>query len=942
MKKIIVLAISVAALFCACNKETVIDTPAQQGKTVLTIAFPETKTILGDKDSEGGRQTYWADGDIVNVNGENSNSLSNVPANCTSTSFTFGVINSPYRAVYPNTIWKSNSQVLLPKTAVNSILPLGGISTDSDLVLNALTSALKIQLKKKTDADNIALIEVSSDTQQLSGLFDIAFVPSSLTSASTDDADKVVRIVGNWPLSNEPTEFIIPVPAGTYGITVKIRDTQGHYMVQSTTSAKTFTKGQIKSLSPIEFDPDKTELVITTPAEWNSFANAYNSGTKPAEVALGNDITFDNDTNTAFKSITSFTSTLDGNGYSISGLSVTAPLFTAIASGGVVKNLSVDGSFTFAVSGSSTQNFGAIASTLQGNISEVTVSASINVNDGQASVLTEIGGLVGRANAARASFDNCQFNGSITIPVGFSTSAQLRVGGIVAAITEKNPAVSISNSSFCGTIKCLGCTTSTGNPHLKIGGIIGDNAGGVISNCTTIDAAESVKPSVTINQTEYKSSIVVSNTGIGVAIGGIAGYSVIGGSSLGAITSCSNASTILGVVSDPEGENSSNNLYSGGIVGYNTSTISSSSNSADLQYYAATRTQYIGGIAGYSTVGIDGGSSKTINNTGNVTVAPSVLTSNYMGVGGVVGCSTANISNTINSGVVSFTGIYSNGTEGTGSTKYACVGGILGLSTNSITISNCVNEGSVKYQKTSDSQTNACPSYLGGIAGRIAAGGSIISNCTNSAGVKNNNYDNKTTAAGGTMTGGIVGALIGTSTNRCSIVSSKKTNTTNDDNHRCYAERGYVGGIAGYVNYVDIGSDNESDSCSCESRLYGITKSWIGGLVGYLNNSTIKKSKYNGTIANTKQSPGGVAYRMEGISTIDNCTFSGTLPSTAAGLILFETNGDDGTFSISNCKIGGTYNGTSVTQSDITNQKKIFAGWTTEHSISITNCTLLQ
>ena len=264
MRKPLILLFAAAALLCSCSREMVQEVPAEAG-TSLAISVPGTKTILGE-DTGSGHQLYWADGDKVAVNGVVSDALSGVPAGTSGASFSFGsVLSAPYMAVYPSDIWKSNTQVVLPLKAADAIIPLCGVSSDKSLTLEALTSAVRVKvLSDGNHAHNIRRIEITSADTQLSGVFGVDFATATLASASASKDDKRVCIEGDWALSETvPLDLVIPVPAGTYSITVKVLDVQGHFLTRETTSPKTFTKGHIKAFPEIVFTPTGTQFDIS-------------------------------------------------------------------------------------------------------------------------------------------------------------------------------------------------------------------------------------------------------------------------------------------------------------------------------------------------------------------------------------------------------------------------------------------------------------------------------------------------------------------------------------------------------------------------------------------------------------------------------------------------------------------------------------------------------
>ena len=133
----------------------------------------------------------------------------------------------------------------------------------------------------------------------------------------------------------------------------------------------------------------------------------------------------------------------------------------------------------------------------------------------------------------------------------------------------------------------------------------------------------------------------------------------------------------------------SNDVYAGGIAGYNVGAISNCYNMGDVSARASSSyaDAYAGGIAGRND-----GTISTCYNTGNVSAY-----SKYSRVGGITGWNNSAISNCYNIGSVS------------ASFMYSLVGGIAGR--NDGVISTCYNIGSVSVSSSSYDV------YIGGIAG---------------------------------------------------------------------------------------------------------------------------------------------------------------------------------------------------------------------------------
>ncbi len=251
----------------------------------------------------------------------------------------------------------------------------------------------------------------------------------------------------------------------------------------------------------------------------------------------------------------------------------------------------------------------------------------------------------------------------------------------------------------------------------------------------------------------------------------------------------------------------------GGVSGLNgTSAVKENDNSISLledcqnygKVYAELR--YSGGVA--STTYFD---VTNCQNYGVVTGGPTVY---Y--VGGVVGNQVyGNVSNCENKeeGII---------------TGYHSVGGVIGFSTtNSISITNCINRGSISILPGSD--TNAV--HIGGIAGLLGTN-NTLKDCKNYGSVTGTGSRNSPDRWGGT--GGITGSIYKSS----KIFSSE--------------------------NYGHITGNQQ-----------------VGGIFGYADGNLLTAVQYcsnSGTISSTHNDPhlGGIAGRINGTSLVGN-TNTGTI-----------------------------------------------------------------
>ena len=222
-----------------------------------------------------------------------------------------------------------------------------------------------------------------------------------------------------------------------------------------------------------------------------------------------------------------YTGTFDGNGKTITGLTVTgsdqyAGLFGYIGSGGTVKNVVLK--HVQITSDNSSGYAGGVAGDSWGTIENCSVSGSV-------SGTTFAGGVVGS-----------QWGGSIT---GCNSSATVKgetyVGGIAG---ETNSGASLTGCYATGDVTVE--NDGTNNSHA--GGVVGYNGGGTLTAC-------------------YATGNV---TGTGTGTGSIYVGGVTGDNALGTLTACYHATGDVtgasGSTGGVVGRNFKDSMFDGGII----------------------------------------------------------------------------------------------------------------------------------------------------------------------------------------------------------------------------------------------------------------------------------------------------------------------------------------------------------------------------------------
>lgn len=964
----IILA-AAAALLAGCAKEIAAPEAAPeaapQGKITIPVGIsPVTRTHLGPLEGTS-HKVFWSNGDKIKVNGVESEALADLEGDVESTQFTFpadpALASGPYKAIYPASIYTDETHVTLPAVQTykadgfgEGMNPMFGYgATVNDITVGHLCAIVKVSVLRASapGSDEEDLVSVrfkGRNGEQVAGLFGIDYENGTLTGASNDVNDKVVKVSKTLATStDEAAVYYVVVPAITYenGFDVLVQDASGHVMTQSKLTSKTLEAGHIYAMTEFEFVPTTTQLgiEISNANELVAFATAYNNRTYESYgsalvATLTDDISFDAETSAAFNATGGigtpyggtnyFDGTFSGEGFIISGLEATVPMFNAIAESGVVKNFLVNNDciFTFTHPNTADGMFGPVAGYSEGLIENVQVLADVSLAAGSVTNTTALGGLVGNLDAG--TVDGCCFSGNLAVSPDFqATDHKIFIGGIAGEITDDGIVI---GSEFSGTIDNQGKMIATegsttgepadeamkSDPQLIIGGIAGLNSG-MVDNCVTVNHPTGI--TVTLNDGSdhpYTGTIVTHSTiAYNYAMGGIVGRND------GTVTACENSADILNVFSAVRGNGGNMNgrylhiggiagynsysaevsgstnraliidrsnpkvHYIGGVVGNNRGTISSSSNAATatigvgtshLSPYGA-RMPYIGGVAGYC------GPNASLNTVSNAAAINVSRIENATGImvriGGVIGQSEAEIDGgTItNSGNVTQSSGIGKCSAPTATNDYGiAVGGVVGYASKSV--KNVSNTGNVTYTCSNvgseSAEGGAHYVYLGGVAGKINASSTVdVERCTNSGNVQftigksNNVYANFNSSAYVVYDNNYLGGILGHGMN-VAIKGDASNMITN----------------SGIVKGGD-GSKNNNKAMSSFA---------IGGIVGYLAGaSSIEYCDLTGT---------GQAYNdhwsNRGITNYD-CPADGGIAGQVVGA-------EGALISIKNCKVSST------------------------------------
>lgn len=302
---------------------------------------------------------------------------------------------------------------------------------------------------------------------------------------------------------------------------------------------------------------------------------------------------------------------------------------------------------------------------------------------------------------------NLTLNSTIT-----ATDADDRNWGMFA----KQLYPSIDVDDVAGLQNCIakGSLTYTPSSALsadcQIGGLVGNNKGGAVSNCTN-------EATVTVGDNGESNASQTS-------VGGVVGRTQKGGdlSTQGDISDCTNKGT---VVCDAK---LSENLYIGGVLGYQVEKaeyISGCVNNGLVKVgatFSTTKALQLGGVIGIGKGKIE---SCTNGSEGTVTSEAGSTGGTYICQGGVVG-RLNNDANRVYSGLTNAGNI---NVAAAGASSGSYIGGMVGRCDEGASLSDCTNTGgTLEYTGA----TSTCPLHIGGIVGQSKGG---VTSCTNATAI---------------------------------------------------------------------------------------------------------------------------------------------------------------------------------------------------------------
>ena len=401
--------------------------------------------------------------------------------------------------------------------------------------------------------------------------------------------------------------------------------------------------------------------------------------------------------------------------------------------------------------------------------------------------------------------------------------------------------------------------------------------GMTILNASGYNGLFALVNSATIRDIKISKGYISAASGSNIKVGGIVGYAC----GTTKITNCSFDGTIAtgdrssssynyfgGIVGETNSQVTIENCQAagtiygngtcmGGIVGrnYGTSaqdvTILRCTNEAELRPGSCMA---VGGIVGFSQIK---GSLEVKNCVNKGAITPSSFATKLGGiVGRINGAATAAITGCTNSAALT-----SGNSEN--------MGGIVGYSNQSTTITDCHNSGTVTNSSVGE---YSILTYTGGILGCMETENLSLNQCSNQGAVSGS-------AKNDAYVGGLIGGITSVGTlEKCYNAGACTVNSTQNN--------AFVGGLIG-------DSSNNSSALTLQnsynvgtiSNAASSSYSYIGGLIGQAENSSVEKCYNAGEMVkkNNNDTIGAIVGSADSTSSVISCYYWNDCGAAGAG-----------------------------------------------------------
>ena len=265
----------VAGLFAfSCVTDTTEDAKVLVGSgiTEFTLSLEESKTQLGEKDTDGKYPLYWSQGDQISINGVPSIALSENYDGAVAATFSFETasLNAPYCVVYPASegvgegatypVTFAAEQPYTVGTFAAGTAPMYGYAAEatSTIEMHHLTGVLRLAVKGSGEA--ITKVVATSESGKIAGEFTVNCTNGTLV-AGENASDKVtVTFAEPLVLGEVATPIYVAVPAGSYGkFAITLHTATDKMQVKFDSESKPIAAGIVREFNEFTYIPNIVE-----------------------------------------------------------------------------------------------------------------------------------------------------------------------------------------------------------------------------------------------------------------------------------------------------------------------------------------------------------------------------------------------------------------------------------------------------------------------------------------------------------------------------------------------------------------------------------------------------------------------------------------------------------------------------------------------------------
>ena len=265
----------VAGMFAfSCVTDTTEDAKVLVGSgvTEFTLSLEESKTQLGEKDTDGKYPLYWSQGDQISINGVPSIALSENYDGAVAATFSFETasLNAPYCVVYPASegvgegatypVTFAAEQPYTVGTFATGTAPMYGYAAEatSTIEMHHLTGVLRLAVKGSGEA--ITKVVATSESGKIAGEFTVNCTNGTLV-AGENASDKItVTFAEPLVLGEVATPIYVAVPAGSYGkFAITLCTATDKMQVKFDSESKPITAGIVREFNEFTYIPNIVE-----------------------------------------------------------------------------------------------------------------------------------------------------------------------------------------------------------------------------------------------------------------------------------------------------------------------------------------------------------------------------------------------------------------------------------------------------------------------------------------------------------------------------------------------------------------------------------------------------------------------------------------------------------------------------------------------------------